>query len=150
MKLREIFKMKDFKYRVPATARPDDSILTAVRKLIEYDRGSLAVCDDEGDLMGIITERDIIRKCFSRNCFDLNAIQVKDIMSAQVVVGRPDDDLEYAINTMREKRVRHLPIVDNRKKVLGMISMRDLLGVRLEESDIQVHSMSDYISGVYG
>jgi len=150
MKLRELFKMKDFKYRVLATAKPNESIFTAIQKLVEHDRGSLAVCNDNGDLVGIITERDIIRKCFSRNNFNPNAIMVEDVMSSQVFIGRPEDDLEYAIKAMRQKRVRHLPIVDNQKKLLGMISMRDLLGARLEESDIQVHTLSDYISGVYG
>jgi CBS domain-containing protein len=149
MKLRELFNMKDFKYRVLATAKPNESISTAIQKLIEYDRGSLAVCDDNGLLVGIITERDILRKCYSLHHFDPNIVMVQDIMSKDVVIGKPEDDLECAITAMKQKRVRHLPIVDN-QKVLGMISMRDMLGVRLEESAIQVHTLSDYISGVYG
>jgi CBS domain-containing protein len=149
MKLKELFNMKDFKYRVLATAKPNESISTAIRKLIEYDRGSLAVCGDNGLLVGIITERDILRKCYSLHHFDPNTVMVQDIMSKDVVIGKPEDDLEWAITAMKQKRVRHLPIVDN-QKVLGMISMRDMLGVRLEESTIQVHTLSDYISGVYG
>ena len=69
-------------------------------------------------------------------------------MSEDVVIGHPDDDLDYAINTMKQKRIRHLPIVDNRK-VIGMISMRDLLGVQLEECRTEVRYLGCYISGGY-
>jgi CBS domain-containing protein len=149
MKLRELFNMKDFKYRVLATTKPNESIFTAIQKLIEHDRGSLAVCDDNGALVGIITEREILRKCFSLNNFDPKTIMVQDIMSKEVVIGSPEDDVEYAVNAMKQKRVKYIPIMEN-QKVLGMISMRDLIGVQLEESSIQVNSLSNYISGVFG
>lgn len=149
MKLKELFNMKDFKYRVLATVKKDDNLLTAIQRLIEHDRGSISVCNDNGDLVGIITERDIVRKCFSRNNFNPETILVQDFMSRDVVIGDPDDDLDYAISVMKQKRIRHLPIVDNRK-LIGMISMRDLLGVRLEESTDQIRTLSNYISGSLG
>lgn len=149
MKLKELFNMKDFKYRVLVTVKPNDSILTAIRKLIEHDRGSLSVCNENGNLIGIITERDIVRKCFTLDNFDPNTINVQDIMSRQVFIGDPDDDLDYAISAMKQKRIRHLPIVEN-QKVIGMISMRDLLGVRLEESTGQIRTLTNYISGSLG
>ena len=70
-------------------------------------------------------------------------------MSQKVVIGNPEDDLDYAISVMKQQRIRHLPIVDQ-QKVIGMISMRDLLGVSLEESTTQVRFLSDYISGSPG
>jgi CBS domain-containing protein len=70
-------------------------------------------------------------------------------MSKQVVIADPEDDLDYAISIMNQKRIRHIPIVDN-LKVIGMISMRDLLGVQLDESKTQARYLSDYISGHYG
>ena len=87
-------------------------------------------------LVGIVTERDIVRKCFKRIDACAN-FQVKDVMSKEVAVGIPDDDLEYAISAMKQKRIRHLPIVDNRR-VVGMVSMRDLLDVELKECQIEV------------
>ncbi|MFC1955976.1 CBS domain-containing protein [Chloroflexota bacterium] len=145
MKLIELLNMKDSKYRIPVTIGLNDTVFMAVQKLAEHDRGSLPVCDEKGELKGIITERDIARKCFSKSGESIR-IRIKNIMSTEVAVGQPNDDLNYALNVMKQKRIRHLPIVD-KKKVIGMISMRDLLGIQLEESDTKVRFLSDYISG---
>lgn len=141
--------MKDFKYRVLATVKKDDTISTTIAKLIEHDRGSISVCNDSGELVGIITERDIVRKCSSHKDFNPDTTLVNDMMSRDVVIGNPDDDLDYAISVMKKKRIRHIPIVDGRK-LIGMISMRDLLGVRLEESTDQIRTLTNYISGSLG
>lgn len=147
MKLGDLLNGKDLKYRTVVTVLPNETVSTAVKKLMEHDRGALAVCNSNGEMVGIITERDIVRKCFGRsgNC---GRIKVQDVMSKNIVIGKPEDDLDYAMNVMKQERIRHLPIVDN-KKVIGMISMRDLLGVKLDESKTEVRYLSDYISGGY-
>ena len=147
MKLKNLLSMKDSKYRIAVTVEPEETVSAAIQKLVEHDRGSLSVCNDKGELVGIITERDIVRKCFARSD-TIEKIMIKDVMSQQVIVGTPEDDLDYAINIMKEKRIRHMPIVDN-NKVIGMISMRDLLGIQLEECKTEVHHLGDYISGRY-
>jgi len=74
--------------------------------------------------VGIITERDIARNCsLDDSCAN---IFIQDAMSEDVAIGSPEDDLDYAISIMKQKRIRHLPIVD-KGNVVGMISMRDLL-----------------------
>ncbi|MFC1593228.1 cyclic nucleotide-binding/CBS domain-containing protein [Candidatus Omnitrophota bacterium] len=148
MKLKDLLNMKDFKYRGVVTVGSNETISAAILKLVEHDRGALPVCNDQGELVGIITERDIVRKCLARSDA-LAKIKIQDVMSKQVVVGNPEDDLSYAINVMKEKRIRHIPIVDNQKMVTGMISMRDLLGVQLEECKTEVRYLGDYISGGY-
>ena len=147
MKLRDLLNMKESKYRVAVTVRPNETISTAIQKLAEHDRGSLPVCNAKGELVGIITERDIVRKCSTHPEACIKT-KIQDVMSKQVVIGNPEDDLSYAINVMKQKRIRHLPIVDN-QEVIGMISMRDLLGVQLEECEIKVRYLNDYISGGY-
>ena len=147
MKLKNLLSMKDTKYRIAVTVGPEETVSAAIQKLVEHDRGSLPVCNDKGELVGIITERDIVRKCFARSDA-IEKIVIKDVMSQQVIVGTPEDDLDYAISIMKEKRIRHIPIVDN-KNVIGMISMRDLLGIQLEECKTEVHYLGDYISGRY-
>ena len=136
MKIKDILKMKDFNYRIVVTAGPNETISAAIQKLVEYDRGSLPVCNDKGELVGIITERDIVRKCFVGSDAFAN-IKIQDVMSKRVAIGNPEDDLDYAISVMKQKRIRHLPIVDN-QKVVGMISMRDLLGMQLEETKAEI------------
>ena len=147
MKLGDLLNMKESRYRIAVTVGPNETISTAIQKMAEHDRGSLPVCNGKGELVGIITERDIVRKCYTRPEACTKS-KVQDVMSKQVVIGNPEDDLSYAINVMKQKRIRHLPIVDN-QQVLGMISMRDLLGVQLEECEINVRYLNDYISGGY-
>ena len=148
MKLKELLNLKDFKHRAVVTIAPNDTISAAIEMLVKYDRSSLPVCSDKGELVGIISERDLVRKFLTWADSSAKKIKVKDIMSTELIIGNPDDDLNYAITVMKEKRIRHLPIVDNRK-VIGVISMRDLLGVQLEETNTHARFLSDYISGGY-
>ena len=145
MKLGELLTNKDISRRSTVKANPDQTIADTIKLLVEHDCGSLPVCNDKGELVGIITERDIVRKCFSGSV-DCARYRVKDVMSTKVAVGRADDDLDYAINVMKMQKIRHLPVVEG-NKVIGMISMRDLLGFRLEETTTQIRFLSDYISG---
>ncbi len=144
MKLGDLLNSKEFKYQVYITASPDETVSSAIMKMNEYDRGSLPVCNDKGEPEGIITERDIVRKCFDKKV--LSDIKVRDIMSENMIVGTLDDDVDYAINAMKQKRIRHLPIIDN-NRVVGMISMRDLMGIRLEHANTRIKLLDDYISG---
>jgi len=129
MRIDDLLKTKG---RAVITIGPDEPVSAAVQKLAEHDRGSLPVCNDKGELVGIITERDIVRKCFVR-VETFARIKVREVMTAQVAIGEPEDDIEYAISVMKQKRIRHLPIVRDRK-VVGMVSMRDLLDVQLSET----------------
>ena len=99
MKLRDLLNMKESKYRVAVTIRPDETTSTAIQKLAEYDRGALPVCNGRSELVGIITERDIVRKCCTRPEACTKS-KVQDVMSKKVVIGNPEDDLSYAINVM--------------------------------------------------
>jgi len=133
MKIRDLLKIKG----VPViTIGPNETVAAAIQKLVEYDRGSIPVCNEQGELMGIITERDIVRKCFVRTDA-LASIKIEDVMTKGVAIGAPEDDLDYAISVMKQKRIRHLPIVDH-QKVVGMISMRDLLDVQLSETKAEI------------
>ena len=67
--------------------------------------GSLPVCSDKGELVGIITERDIVRKCFVRTDA-FASIRIQDVMTAQVVIGIPEDDLDHVVSVTKQKRIR--------------------------------------------
>jgi len=148
MILKEIWNEKDAKYQDVVTVGPNETIAAAIEKLVEHDRGSLPVCSKNGKLVGIITERDIARKVFARKGASVEKTRIKEVMSTPVIIGSPDDDADYAISVMKEKRIRHLPIVDN-ENIIGMVTMRDLLGLQLEECRTDVRFYSDYISGGY-
>jgi len=133
MKIRDLLKIKGGPV---ITIGPNETVAAAIEKLIKHDRGSIPVCNEQGELVGIITERDIVRKCFVRTGA-LTSIKIEDVMTKGVAIGIPEDDLDYAISVMKQKRIRHLPIVD-RQKVVGMISMRDLLDVQLSETKAEI------------
>ena len=137
MKIRDLLKIKDFKYRTVVTIRPNETVALAIQKLSEYDRGAISVCNDKGELVGIITERDILRKCFERSGDFINK-KIQDVMTEQVSVAIPEDNVDSAIEIMKKKSIRHIPVVDEQKVVLGMVSMRDLLGVQYEETKAEI------------
>jgi CBS domain-containing protein len=144
MKLTDLLSSEEFKNRVLLTIGLDENVLAAVQKLADHDKGALTVHNEARDVVGIITERDIVRKCFAHS-LDLTKIKIRDVMSKDVMIATPEDDLDYAIAVMKRRRIRHLPIVTN-QKVTAMISMRDLLGVKLEESTAEVRFLTNYMS----
>jgi CBS domain-containing protein len=143
MKIRDFMKIKG---RAVITIRSDETVHTAVQKLVENNIGALPVCDARGTLVGIISERDLL-KVFSRPG-DTKAPRVKDVMTRDVAVGIVDDDLDYVMNTMKQKGIRHLPVMDG-GKLVGIVSVRDIVEERLEACQVEVRHLSDYISGGY-
>ena len=137
MKIRDLLKIKS---RPVITVGPNETVTAAIQKLVDNDRGALSVCNDKGELVGIITERDIVRKCLARSAA-IASTKVRDVMTEQVAVAIPEDDMGYVISVMKQKRIRHIPIVDN-QKVVGMISMRDLLDMQLDQTEAQIRYAS--------
>jgi CBS domain-containing protein len=133
MKMRDLLRIKS---RPVITVGPNETVVEAIHKLVEHDRGSIPVCNENGELVGIITERDIVRKCFVRSDA-LASIKIEEVMTKDVAIGTPEDDLDYAISVMKQKRIRHIPIVDS-QKVVGIVSMRDLLDVQLGETKAEI------------
>ena len=124
---------------------PDDDITRAVDNMFSSKIGALPVLDKNRMLVGILSERDIIRGLYQhRN--DLSGIKVKDLMTTEVIVGVPEDDLEQTLRTMTEKGVRHLPIMVG-PEVVGMLSIRDVIEERLTECTANVRFLNDYITG---
>jgi len=139
MKIREMLKATGFKSQALITVGPDEFVSAAIQKLVEHNKGALPVCNDKDELVGIITERDIVRKCFVHGADFINK-KITDIMTKQVVIATMDDDLDYAIDTMKKEKIRHIPIADG-KRVVGIISMRDILGFRYEETQSEIKYM---------
>jgi len=143
-------KVKDFletKERRIIGIGPYETIVTAIQKLVENNIGALPVCDAKGALLGIVSERDLLKEC-SKHISAMASTKVKDVMTKDVAIGIPEDDLDYIKNIMTQKGIRHLPIMDG-PKLVGIISMRDIVDVQLEESKAQVRYLGDYISGGY-
>ncbi|PKN74579.1 MAG: hypothetical protein CVU52_06535 [Deltaproteobacteria bacterium HGW-Deltaproteobacteria-10] len=136
MNIRDMLKVIGFKKESLVTVGPEESVSSAIQKLSYHNKGAFPVCNDKNELIGIVTERDIIRKCFTNGAGFADK-KVMDIMTQQVAVAAMDDDLDYAINTLKKKKIRHLPIVED-KRVVGIISMRDILGFQYAETKAEI------------
>lgn len=133
MKLRDFIKIQN---RSVITIGPEETASAAIQKLTENNIGALPVCNDEGTLLGIISERDLLKECFQR-CAVIGITKVQDVMTKQVAIGSPEDDLDYVVSVMKQKRIRHLPIVVD-QKLKGIVSIRDIVDIQLEETKAQI------------
>ncbi|HEY91074.1 MAG TPA: CBS domain-containing protein [Dehalococcoidia bacterium] len=143
-------KVKDFlrtKGRTVITIGPSDSVLTAIKKLVDNDIGALPVCDAKGSMLGIVSERDLLKESVQRDK-SLGSIKIKDVMITNVIIGVLDDDLDYVMDIMTQRGIRHLPIMEG-PELRSMISIRDVVDELLRQSKAQVRFLSDYISGGY-
>jgi len=129
------------------TIGPDDTVETAIGKLVDNKIGAMPVCDGKGNLMGIISERDLLKECAQR-AKNIDKTLIRDIMISNVVIGILEDDLDYVMDIMTQKGIRHLPIMDG-PKLEGMISIRDVVDIQLEKSKAEARFLNDYISGGY-
>jgi len=123
---------------------PDDSVYQALEMLADCNVGALLVM--EGDrLVGVFSERDYTRKIAlaGRSSKDT---KVKDIMTAKVMVVSPQTRTQDCMALMSQKRIRHLPVVDG-DKVLGMISISDLMDDIIKNHEQTISQLQSYISG---
>lgn len=110
------------------TVEPQDSVRLAVLRMLEEGVGSVAVCES-GRLVGIFTERDVLRLAGESAEFD--EVRVGDVMTTDVTTVAPDVSVTDAAALMGERRIRHLPVVEN-GHLLGMVGIRDVLGTLVE------------------
>jgi CBS domain-containing protein len=141
MKLKDIVKAKG---STVFSIHPDKTVKDAIDMLIQYNIGSLLVVDDAKPL-GIFTERDILRIC-ATDAGRLNEILVRDSMTSNLIIGQLDDDVEDVMQVMTDRRIRHLPILQE-GYVAGMISIGDLVKSQHDEKDVTIHYLKDYITG---
>ena len=102
----------------------EESVSVAARTLAHYNVGMLPVCGGDGQLCGILTDRDIVTRCLAANRSP-EKTSVKEIMTGQVLTVQPDMDTGAAAHLMGRQQVRRLPVIEN-GKLCGMLSLGDL------------------------
>ena len=124
------------------TVRPEVSVFDALKLLADYEVGALVVMDGTR-MIGIVSERDYTRKVAlqGRNSKET---PVSDIMTTNVFRVAPSTRTRDCMALMREKRIRHLPVVDG-GKVLGMLSIRDLLDDLIADHEMTIAQLESYI-----
>lgn len=139
MKLNEILGTKGREVIAIDGAR---SVLDAARLLVERNIGSLVVLEDSA-LRGIITERDVLRLT-ARAPGDLEDLRVEDVMTRDVVTATPDDELQATMNVMTERRIRHLPVMED-GSLVGLVSIGDLVNACRVSAERENSQLRQYI-----
>ena len=133
------------------TIEPDATIKDAVYHLNKHKIGCLIVMENT-NIIGIISERDILSKLGSTDVEDeIHAVKINEIMTPKenLVVGHPEDTVEYLMNVMNEKKIRHIPLVSDEGKLVCLTSIRDIIRILLKDSKAKVKYLSDYVQGKY-
>ena len=127
------------------TTRPDATI-AEVAKLLKAKRiGAVVVTDERGDLCGIISERDLARGLADHGT-GLLQMRVRELMTTTVTTCAPDDGIDKLMQKMTDGRFRHLPVVEG-GRMIGIISIGDVVKHRLQELEAETHLLQDYIAG---
>ena len=134
----------DNKGRQIIAIAPDASVYDAIKLMADETVGSLLVMKGD-DLLGIITERDYARKVIIKNRSS-ETTQVAEIMSTDIVTASSSETVDECMAVMTRRSVRHLPVVDD-GKVIGVISMRDLVQAIIADQQEEIEQLESYISG---
>ena len=153
MRIKDIL---DKKGSAVITIGPQRTVRDAIQMLCAHRIGALVVQTEAGEIVGIVTERDVLRECGERCphaaaparaedslCQEL----VQDIMTKSVIIGMSADSLDYVMGIMTKNRIRHLPVVED-GKLIGIVSIGDVVSAHLRETTYENRMLKDYVQGV--
>lgn len=143
MLVRDILRKKG---RHVVTIESHRTIHEAIQSLVANNIGSLLVVDAGQQLVGIFTERDILREVAER-ADQLEETSVGDVMTRNIIIGVPEDSVEYVMGIMTQNRIRHLPVLAG-EELVGIISIGDVVHTHLQEAQFENRMLKDYIQGV--
>ncbi len=123
---------------------PDAMVIDAIRLMAEKGIGALVVTDG-GAVVGVLSERDYARKVLLKGRSS-RTTPVREIMSTDVLFARPDENVEQCMNVMTDKRVRHLPVMED-DRLVGMVSIGDLVKAIITEQQETIEHLENYIRG---
>jgi CBS domain-containing protein len=128
------------------TVPPDATLGVAADRLTERGIGALVVVDGDGRLVGVISERDLVGE-LSRHGPGLVDLPVSAVMSRQVETCRLDTRTHELMAVMTERRFRHVPVVDDDNRPIGIVSIGDVVKLRLDELATEASHLETYVTG---
>src|SRR5579859_7782814 len=141
--IESVLKLKG---RQVLSVAPTATVYEAIEKMSEKSVGSMLIMS-EGQLVGIISERDYARKVILKDRSSKQT-QVREIMTTPVITVTPADTVEGCMRTMTENRIRHLPVVD-RDRVVGVVSIADMVNWIITAHEETIGHLQSYIAGQY-
>lgn len=137
--------LRDKQSQTVHTVRADATVLEALQLLAEHNVGALPVVDAAGELVGVVSERDYARKVVLKGRSSVGT-PVSAIMSSPVITVTPQQSIQFCMDLMTERHLRHLPVVDN-GTLIGLLSIGDLVKEALAEQKALVRQLEGYIRG---
>jgi CBS domain-containing protein len=126
-----------------ATVPPGISVAGLLEDLDRHNVGAMVVSDEAGTVVGIVSERDVVRKLHERGAELLHA-HVSEIMTTSVVTCEPTETVDSLASIMTERRIRHMPVVSD-GRLVGIVSIGDVVKSRLDEIEREAEEMREYI-----
>lgn len=123
-------KVRDVMTNPVIRINPEESVAVAARTLEHYNIGILPVCGYDGQVCGLVTDRDLVTRCLASGRSPMTT-SVREVMTSQVIAAKPEMDASAAAQLMGQRQIRRLPVMEN-GKLCGMVSIGDL--ARREES----------------
>jgi CBS domain-containing protein len=143
MKIRSLLENKGHEV---VTIIPSAPLQDAIKLLVDHNIGSLVVAEDKV-VLGIMSERDILRLA-AKGYDQMEQKKVEEVMTRNVIVGLPDDSLDYVMDIMTQNRIRHLPVVET-GWLCGIVSIGDVIRAVGKRVEVENRYMRDYIQGKY-
>ncbi len=140
--MKTVQQLLESKRHSVVSVSPSSTVLDALQVMADKEIGAVIVIDD-GHLVGIFSERDYARKVVLQNKSSKDT-PVREIMTDKVVCVRPEQTIEDCMGLMTDKRIRHLPVMEH-KKVVGVISIGDVVKEMLSEKELIIKQLESYI-----
>ncbi len=131
------------KGRVVHTVAPTDSVVTAATAMNQHGVGGLVVVDSEGQLIGMFTERDILRRVVAAGRDPATTV-VAEVMTTEVMACQPETSLDECAAVMTSKRIRHLPVRD-REGLAGIVTIGDLLAQQVDDQRATIQYLTSFV-----
>jgi CBS domain-containing protein len=128
------------------SVHPNETVYDAIKKMADLNIGALLVLDN-GKVKGIVSERDYRNKVILQGRTSAST-PVKDIMVKQVFCVNSSDSINLCMQLMTEKKIRHLPVLDN-GDLAGIVSIGDIVKSVIEDQKVEINSLRNYIAGSY-
>ena len=128
------------------TIGPEATVMDAATLMNEHKVGALVVIDDGRGVVGMFTERDVLRRVVGEQRDPLTT-RVADVMTAEVACATPATTIEEARGAMKNRRIRHLPLVDDDRRLTGLISIGDLNAYQTSDHEHTIYMLQEYLYG---
>ncbi|MFY0254995.1 CBS domain-containing protein [Chitinophaga sp. 30R24] len=134
------------KGHVVYSINPDSTVFEALEMLVDKNVGALTVVDTNGQFLGILSERDYARRVILKGRVSKETL-IREIMTEHPITVTEDNTIEQCMELMTDKRIRHLPVVDAQQRLIGLISIGDVVKYIIDDQRDIITNLEHYITG---